>query len=95
MSLGPALLYYVLTMDDSINVFIQYAMNSKELFQETRKQPYAAPEVTQVEFRMERGFFGSNANADTHQMNIAAWQFYTNNNDGSVGEGRTFGENAW
>lgn len=81
-------------MDDSINVFIQYAMNSKELFQETRKQPYAAPEVTQVEFRMERGFFGSNADANTHQMDFVAWQSYTNNN-GSVGERRNFGDNAW
>lgn len=77
-------------MDDSINVFTQYAMNSKELFQETRKQPYVAPEVTQVEFRMERGFFGSNADANTHQMDIEAWRNFTNNN-----EGRIFGDNAW
>lgn len=69
-------------------------MNSKELFQETRKQPYVAPEVTQVEFRMERGFFGSNADAISNQMNIEAWQNYTNNN-GSVGESRNFGGDAW
>jgi len=71
-------------------------MNNKELFQKKCKYSYAAPEVTQVEFRMERGFFGSGANASSLQMDIGAWQSYTNNNnDGSVGEGRSFGGNAW
>lgn len=68
-------------------------MNSKEL-QAKVNHPYAAPEVTQVEFRMERGFFGStvdNSNIEGRNMGIQAWDHAPNQQN----EIRNFGDVAW
>jgi len=69
-------------------------MNNKELFQKKMKHPYAAPEVTVVEFHIERGFLFStvdNSNIERRNMGIQAWDYAPDYQS----ESRSFGDHAW
>lgn len=74
-------------------------MNSKEL-QAKVNHPYAAPEVTQVEFRMERGFAFSTQNYNTNTWDQMTG-FETNNYSGNTWDQQSdfstqsYGENSW
>ena len=52
---------------------------------------YAAPEVTVVEYRMERGFLFSNHNPETRTQGRDAWDYAPDYQS----EDRSFGGNAW
>ena len=64
-------------------------MNNTVLFQK-RRQRYLSPEVTVVEFVMERGFQASGAS--TSNFNTTDWDEGTSS--GSMGTS-SFGETSW
>ena len=66
-------------------------MTNKESFQKKTQHPYAAPEVTVVEYSMERGFLFSDLNTETRTQGRDAWDYAPDYQS----ESRSFGGNAW